>query len=91
METCASHTKLCEDVVIIKQKILTLSDGISEHIKSGASWRGFMVGLGITIILNIITFTYLFGQLNKQVEINTDKWAKLEDILYSNFQSNIGK
>jgi hypothetical protein len=36
-----------------------------------------LLGIVITIILQVGSFLYLFGGLSKQVEINTQRWDKL--------------
>ena len=56
--------------------------GIEEHLKTSSQVRGIVLGMMITVLISIFTGVYSYGLLNKQVEINTSKWDKLEALLY---------
>jgi len=59
----------------------TLS-GIQEHLKLSSAFRGAVVGLIGTVAVSVFAGVYSYGLLNKQVEINTEKWDRLERVLY---------
>ena len=41
---------------------------------------GLMVSMLLTIVLQVCTFAFLWGQLTKRVEVNTDRLAEIEEI-----------
>lgn len=88
-EFCDGHIQLCEDIAIIKTTTSNLDkringsiDDIKHHIESGSAWRMSIVGLALTLILTVGVqvgaFLYLWGQISKQVEVNTARIYDLE-------------
>ena len=76
MEYCESHVKLCEDVATIKETVLSIKE------KQGSTkllW-GTILSIIVTIIIQIISFAFLYGQQSKQVVINTARIDALENI-----------
>lgn len=68
---------LCEDVAETKADIKSLSkringsmDGIEDHILQGRKWRTTITSIAVLIIIQIMTFAYFFGSLNKTVSSN---------------------
>lgn len=74
-------------VAVIETTILSLDKringsllAIEKHINEGKGWRTTIAGLTIAIALQIISFSYLYGRLNKQVEVNTKRLENIEVI-----------
>jgi len=69
--------KLCEDVAGTKKVTQALSkringsmDDFLEHIKAGHRWRASIVTISLVVILNIVTFAFLFGQQTEAIKTN---------------------
>ena len=78
METCNAHEKLMETVHKIDKTTSELSvringsiHDIEKHMEMGAAWRVAIVGVIISIVIQVITFSYLWGQASKQIQVNT--------------------
>ena len=54
---------------------------IQKHMDDGKGWRLSIIGVVFAIIVQIVTFAFMWGGLNKQVEINTQRWADLKPCL----------
>ena len=50
---------------------------IQKHMDDGKGWRMSIVGIIFAMIVQIVTFAFMWGGLNKQVEINTARWDNL--------------
>ena len=74
---CSQHLDWAENMAVIKQAVIDIKDSI----KDGNSFRrGVVVAIGgiiLTIMIQVGTFTFLYGGLYKQVEINTQRWDRL--------------
>jgi hypothetical protein len=51
---------------------------IQKHMDDGRGWRMSIIGLVFAIIVQIVTFAFMWGGLAKQVEINTHRWEDLK-------------
>ena len=70
---------LSEIKTLLGERILKYDD----HIKTGEIFRAQIanttLGLLVTVVIVSIGAVYAYGGLAKQVEVNTDKWAKHHD------------
>lgn len=80
-EFCGQHIGYATDIATIKQSVLD----IKKEITTGGSFRSAiitaMLSMGLIIVIQIVTFAYLYGQTMRQVEINTKRLDVIEGIL----------
>ena len=71
------YQKHLEEAIPYRSKV----DGIEKlQIENGVYKKQVvlsLIGVIFAIILQIVTFAYLWGGLNKQVEVNTGRWERL--------------
>lgn len=86
METCDQHNELTNLIARVEERVIALDKRINgsydmflDHVKQGKMWRGVVVGISVTLIVNIIGFAYLFGTLSKTVCMNERIIAKFLD------------
>jgi len=86
MEQCDYHVKLCEDIAFIKATIDSLDkkingsmDAIRAHIEQGWQWRGLIISTIIGLIVQLVSFSYLYGMASRQIEINTKRLDRIEE------------
>lgn len=86
METCDKHNDLTNSLARIEERVIALDKRINgsydmflDHVRQGKAWRGVLVGLAVTLCLNIIGFAYLFGTLSKTVCVNERTIVKFLD------------
>ena len=86
-QLCDGHIKLCEDIATIKQKVIAIDtringsiDQIEKHIEHGDKWRMTIAGVAVTLILVIVGGLMKFTRDEKQIEVNTVRVDKLEDL-----------
>ena len=67
--------KLCEDAAGTRSDVKNISiringalDDIADHVRHGRGWRSAIFGLAITVIINIIVFSNIFGKIQAKVE-----------------------
>jgi hypothetical protein len=53
---------------------------IENHITEGRGWRGVMITVVITLIVQVCSFLIMWGSLTKTVEVNTKRITDLEII-----------
>lgn len=51
-------------------------NAISKHMDDGVVWRVAIIGLILSVVMQVVAFAYLWGGLSKQVQINTVRWEK---------------
>uniref|UniRef100_A0A6M3KS47 Uncharacterized protein n=1 Tax=viral metagenome TaxID=1070528 RepID=A0A6M3KS47_9ZZZZ len=77
-EFCPAHIELVSDLAVIKNSLMNIEKCVTE----GTSFRNGVVmsfiALSLTIIIQIIAFSFLFGQMERQVKINTDRLTLIE-------------
>ena len=79
---CPAHIEFVADIAVIKSSLANIEKTITQGINfKNAVMMGF-VSIAVTIVIQIVAFAFLFGQINKQVSVNTDRLGKVEDILY---------
>ena len=92
MSVCSEHIQLIKEIdkgnaniEVIKEKIIGVDnringsiDDIKKHIEHGQAWRFAIVGVFMTIVIQIGTFVYLWGGMTEIVKKNTDQiWNKI--------------
>ena len=74
---CPAHIEQVADMAVIKNSLLNIEKTISESTSFKTGMVLSVIGITFTLVVQIIIFSYLYGGLVKQVEINTTKWANL--------------
>lgn len=75
---CSTHIEFVSDVAVIKASLANIEKTITEGVGFRRGVIIALVGIMLTIILQLMTFSYLFGQVNKQVSVNTDRLVIIE-------------
>ena len=63
-------------VTRLDERINGSLNSISKHMDDGIVWRGTIIGLVFTGVIQVIGFAYLYGDLQRQVQINTQRWDR---------------
>lgn len=75
---CSQHLSLATDLAVIKE----CAKNIEQKMVEGTSFRNGVVIALITIafalVVQVATFSYLYGQITRQVEVNTRRLFMLE-------------
>ena len=70
-EFCESHISLTNDMASIKTSLINIEKTITEGVTFKTGVVTSILGLALTIVIAIVSFSYLIGQMNKQIEVNT--------------------
>ena len=77
MVVCDMHGELVKDIAVIKNTVEHLDkringslDKVASHIEDGYVWRRVIVGVAITLIIQVIAFAFGYGFLVKSVSVN---------------------
>jgi hypothetical protein len=75
------------DIAVIKTDMKNLDKRVNgsiteieKHIEHGKSWRLAIVGIVISVVIQITTFAYLWGQASRQIVINTGRLDVIEGL-----------
>lgn len=60
-----------KDVKALDVRINGSINDFTTHIKHGEKWRVTIATIGVGLIMNVIVFAYMFGQLSTTVRVNT--------------------
>jgi hypothetical protein len=78
---CSAHIELIEDMAVIKTTLLN----IEKNMKEGMSFRTglvlTMIGVVVTIFIQVAAFAYYIGIMSKQIEVNTRRLNMVEEEL----------
>jgi len=84
---CKGHIEFSNTLARVEERLIAVDKRINgsikeieTHIEHGGKWRASIIGVGASVILATIGWVFAYGQIAKQVQINTDKWTKAEDI-----------
>ena len=87
---CGSHLDIVKSVAIIETTIIGLDKringslkSIEDHMHQGAQWRIAIIGVAVTLLLQMIGGIIVISKLAKQVEINTIRLNTAESVLPS--------
>lgn len=76
---CPAHIELVSDMAVIKTSLKNIESVITEGISfKNAVIMGF-ISIAFAIVVQVVAFSFLFGQINKQVEVNTQRLSILEE------------
>lgn len=67
LEYCSDHVNMATDIAVIKDKVMSMS-----------SSKGAILGIIFTIIVQVVTFGVLWGQLITKVQVQGVKIVELE-------------
>lgn len=80
---CEAHIDMVTNMTRIDAKLDSIEAKINEHfnvmkehVEQGNKWRLAILGVIFAGIIQIVSFAYLFGTLNNQVNINTERWNR---------------
>jgi hypothetical protein len=79
-EFCQAHISFATSMTKIECSVANIEKGLLESITFKTAMVSSVVGILILFIANTVTFAFLYGQLVKQVSINTDRLANIEII-----------
>ena len=66
-------------VVVMDKRINGSIEDIEKHMERGTSWRIAIAGTIVGLIIQIVFFAYLFGNINRQVCVNTERLDRIEN------------
>jgi hypothetical protein len=49
---------------------------IQKHMDVALGWRVAIIGVILSVVLQVVAFAYLWGSLSNQVETNTKRWER---------------
>lgn len=78
---CQQHIDFVENMAVIKQAVIDIKETITEGINFKRGIVTTLISVGVILLLQIGAFAYFYGQLNKQVEINTARLGVLENTI----------
>jgi anti-sigma-K factor RskA len=68
---CPEHIKTAEALARIEVKVNGSYDRMASHVEDSKGWRTAIVSVAIAVILNVVSFAYIYGKLSNTVERNT--------------------
>jgi hypothetical protein len=77
-EYCPAHIEQVADMAVIKNSLISIEKSITMNATFKMSMFTSLLGIAIALIVQIVVFSYLYGGLVKQVEINTHRWENLD-------------
>ncbi len=80
-EFCSSHIELITDLTEIKSSVKNIERGITQATPFKTAIVSSLLGMLLVIIIQVITFSYLYGKLVNQVEVNSARIINLEKVL----------
>lgn len=83
-EYCKDHLEMYGTICRIDETTQSLDkringsiDDIRKHIEHGQAWRVGIIGVGAMLVVQIIAFAYMQGQLNQKIiHIESRVWAE---------------
>lgn len=76
---CPAHIGLIEELAIIKTSLKNIERTITEGVTFRTGVTIGIISVAFTLVLQIVLFSFLYGQLNRQVSINTDRLNVIEE------------
>ena len=73
---CPAHIELVSDLAVIKTSLTNIEKTITESATFKTSMIFALLGIILTVVIQIVIFANLYGGLSKQVEINTARWTQ---------------
>ncbi len=77
-EFCNAHIPMSNDIASIKTSLQNIEKATTQGITFKTAIVGSIIGVVILVIIQLITFSYLYGKLVNQVGVNTLKLENLE-------------
>ena len=75
MDYCNSHVELFGKLQSIEATIKAMDlringtmDTFKDHVEQGKTWRALIVGVCVTLVLQLVSFSFLYGRLTQMVE-----------------------
>jgi len=78
-EYCEQHIMVATDLSSIKTSVVNIEKQLTEGINFKTAVISSLVGIIILIVIQVVTFSYFYGQLSNQVLVNTARLAVLEN------------
>lgn len=69
-EISVNVAEVKSDIKALDKRINGSIDDFRVHIEHGGKWRLAIASIGVALVLNVVAFAYMFGQLNKTVCVN---------------------
>jgi len=81
---CNAHIQQVQNMTRIETKLESIEQKIDlnfkiveKHVEQGEKWRIAIIGIIFAGIIQVIATAYMWGGLNKQVNINTERWNRV--------------
>ena len=77
---CPAHIEFVADMSVIKTTLINIEKTLTEGTTFKSAVVMAFIGITLTLVIQVIVFSYFIGQMNRQVEVNTARLAILEDM-----------
>jgi hypothetical protein len=78
-EFCGQHIAMTNDIVEIKTILKNIEKSTTQGVTFKTAMVGSMIGIVLTILIQLSIFSFLYGKLVNQVIVNTERLEKLEN------------
>jgi len=87
---CEQHIKLTNDMTEIKTMVSNIEKSITQGVTFKTAIISTLVGIVLTLFIQITSFSYLYGKMVNQIDVNTGRLLKLESNLVTIIQGAKG-
>jgi uncharacterized membrane protein len=77
-EFCQQHIEFATHLAEIRTSLVNIEKCVTESINFKRGIVGSIVGVFLTLIVQIVAFSFLYGKLVNQVEVNTVRLGVIE-------------
>jgi len=88
MNHCDSHLEMVKSVAIIETTIVSLDKringsltSIEKHMEQGGQWRIAIIGVSVTLLIQLGGFIIFASKQGKQIEVNTKRLDTAEETM----------
>jgi hypothetical protein len=75
---CSQHITTVSDLAVIKTSLINIEKTLVQSSTFKTAIVTSLIGVLVTLIIQIATFAYLYGQAQNQIKVNTERLNKLE-------------
>jgi hypothetical protein len=81
---CSQHITAVADMAVIKNSLANIEKTIVQGTTFKTTIVTSLIGVLITLVIQIATFSYLYGQAQNQIKVNTERLNKIESLFIIN-------
>jgi hypothetical protein len=78
---CPAHIELISDMAVIKTSLINIEKTITESVTFRHGIMISIFGIAVAVVVQIVSFSYLYGQLSNQVKVNTGRLEVIEKVV----------